>query len=135
MLRCLIDTNTLIDIVVAERPRHDDAVRIVALQKLGSAYSFGVFLPTLKDVYYVIERHYGDERFARKCVELLFEVFEPIPLDKRVFEKALSNDEPDLEDGFVRAAAEASGCDAIISRDARAFATSRCRGIEPCDLL
>lgn len=34
------------------------------------------------------------------------------------------SDEPDFEDGIIRACAEAAGADFIISRDERAFARS-----------
>lgn len=135
MRRYLIDTNVLVDAMVRQRPGHDVAMRVLARNKLDRSVVLSAFLPSLKDAYYIARRHYGDERAARKGVSLLFGMLDGVGLDARIVESALRSDEPDFEDGLVRAAAEISGCDGIISRDAAAFANSRCERIDPIDFI
>lgn len=79
---------------------------------------------SLKDFYLVYERHYGSELEARRQVRLLRTLATLVDLTGDVVDRALTSDEPDFEDGLVRAAAVGIGADLIVSRDAAAFVGS-----------
>ena len=124
MYSLLLDTNVLLDYVCADRPEHVptvDALRVCLLRE-----DVRIFVPAclLKDVYFIYERHYVTESNARRVIALLRQVFEVVELTLDIVDAALVSDEPDFEDGIVRATAEAIGADAIFSRDIRAFQTS-----------
>jgi predicted nucleic acid-binding protein len=55
--------------------------------------------------------------FAREGVERLIGVFAVAPVDDHVVRRALALAWPDFEDAVCAAAAEASGCDALVTRD------------------
>ena len=66
---------------------------------------------------------------------LLRRAFEVTELTLEILDAALASDEPDFEDGLVRATAEALGVDVIVSRDARAFVGSSIRRCSAVELL
>lgn len=121
MYSVLLDTNVVLDYVSTDRPEH--AVTVDALRACLSRDDVRVFVPAclLKDVYFIYERHYGTEGNARRIVALMRRAFEAVELTLDIVDAALVSDEPDFEDGIVRATAEAIGADAIFSRDVRAF--------------
>ncbi len=51
------------------------------------------------------------------------------PVSAETLDAALRSNEPDFEDGIVRAVAEIEGMDFILTRDAKAFAGSRVRSM------
>lgn len=129
----LIDTNVLIDIAQPERPHHYDAfclldeLEVNALKAYASSTS-------LKDVYYVLAKCAPEPR-VRMYLQKLLDIIEIIPVDESICRLALASDEPDFEDGIVRACAELSGADFILSRDENAFRTSSVRRLSPAEYM
>lgn len=79
---------------------------------------------SLKDAYYMLCRKYRDEAIVRERLRGFSAIVELGELTREVVDLAFSSDEPDFEDGIVRATAELGGAEAIITRDVRAFAHS-----------
>lgn len=123
MRKVFLDTNILIDFVCRNRPNHAEAERLVrvALQK---DCELCVLVSSLKDAYFIYCRHYGSEEGARWHIRGLRRMMSLVALDASVSDAALDSDEPDYEDGLIRAAAERGRADAIISRDVSAFEKS-----------
>ena len=80
---------------------------------------------SLKDVYYVLCKHYMKEIDARNALWDIYSVFDLVDLDAMLVLDSLESDEPDYEDGIIRAAANALQVDAIISYDEKAFRKSK----------
>lgn len=135
MHRVMIDTNVLIDLVSSSRHAHGrTATAIGAL--LGSGDFEGCVLSSaLKNVYYVYCRHYGDEPSARRAVRELRRMFALVNLTPSVVDAALDSDEPDFEDGLVRAAAEGCGCEYLLTRDAPGFLSASFEKLDADALL
>ncbi len=135
MYSVLLDTNVVLDYVSADRPEH--AVTVDALRACLTRDDVRVFIPAclLKDVYFVYERHYGTEENARRLIALLRRVFEVVELTLDIVDSALVSNEPDFEDGIVRATAEAIGVDAIFSRDVRAFLNGPIRRLDAAGVI
>mgnify|MGYP004565706007 FL=1 len=130
MSRFFLDTNVLLDLVIPARPQHTFAAgffREIAARSDGRAL---LLASSLKDVYYIFNRHYGDEQTARKVISRMRASFEVSELTLRVVDDALHSDEPDYEDALVRAAAEIAGCNYIVSRDEKAFRASCCQRVD-----
>ena len=135
MHRVMFDTNVLIDLVSSSRPAHGRTVAaVVAL--LGSGDFEGCVLSSaLKDVYYVYCRHYGDEPSARRAIRELRRMFALVTLTPSIVDAALDSDEPDFEDGLVRAAAELTDCDFLLTRDAPGFLSAGFEKVDADGLL
>ncbi len=125
--RLLLDTNVLLDAVIAGRPESDEACRVLELCNGGGDMGFACAL-SLKDVYYVLERYYGEPR-ARGAVELLSGLVVIAPVGAEECDLSLRGNEPDFEDGLVRACAELNDIDFILTRDSGAFGRSKVRSV------
>lgn len=58
-----------------------------------------------------------------------------VPVDVALCRQSLASDEPDFEDGLVRACAELVGADYIVSTDRKAFKRSSVPRIESPELI
>ena len=67
-------------------------------------------------IFYLLEKA-RDAAFAREGIERLISVFAVAQVDDNVVRRALALAWPHFEDAVCAAAAEASGCDALVTRD------------------
>lgn len=135
MFKVLVDTNVLLDLVSADRPRHAEAVATVRALIAAEDWEAHVLVSSLKEVYFIFERHYGDEATARRRVGYLMDAFELDTLTPEHAKAALISDEPDFEDGIVRTVAEKGVFDYILTRDKAGFVKSKSAKIEADALL
>lgn len=117
--KILFDTNAIIDLCGSSRPRHD------VVRQLFEACVFRdmvVIAPvsSLKDMYYVMTKTDGEEK-ARQSVRFLMRIMTVVDLLAEQGRTAVDSDEPDFENGLVRAVAEWHEVQAIITHDVRAF--------------
>lgn len=131
--RALLDTNVLLDLIIEGRPGHEAALGIIDLVDAGRLRCC-IAATSLKDVYY-ITRKYLPETMARSWLDFFMDTFEVLPVDETVCRTARASDEPDFEDGIIRACAEASFIDVILTRDADAFLASNVAKSSPSEYL
>lgn len=128
-VKALFDTNVLLDAAMCERPGWAPAMLL--LDEIAHESMDGlVAATTLKDLYYVLSK-YRSEAAAQEYVEAVIDAFTLIAVDEAVCRSAAKSDEPDFEDGIIRACAEGANADFIISRDEAAFRTSKVRRLSP----
>ena len=123
--RLLFDTDVVLDAVCPERPQSKEACEVLRLCN-GEGDMGIVAVGSLKDAYYILCRQYG-EPCARTSIEKLTELLVIAPTSAEECELSLHGNEPDFEDGLIRACAELNDVDFILTRDARAFARSKVR--------
>lgn len=120
--KILLDTNILLDAAMLERPERTAA--LLLLEEVAYNQAQGFLCPlSLKDVYYILSK-YSNEAEARGFIKNALVLFDTVTVDQELCIQAANSDEPDFEDGIVRACAETAGVDFIISRDAAAFRKS-----------
>ena len=117
----MLDTNVILDYLSAGRERHRDAVDLLEALLSSDDKVPVILAAAIKDAYYIICRHYHDEPLVRSRLDDFRALMEVADLTSPVLDGAFSSDEPDLEDGIVRATAELLGAEAIITRDASAY--------------
>ena len=118
----LVDTNILIDAAVPDRKEHLPALILQDETAYGGLKSY-IAATSLKDAYFLIENE-TDEAFAREYVQCLLQLYTLSNVDALICETAAYSDEPDFEDGIIRACAESLKVDYIVSRDEKAFKMS-----------
>lgn len=123
MAKVLLDTNIILDYLSASRPCHHDAVD--ALEGIFEAgHTPAVSMGSIKDAYCILCRKYKMEELVRDRLHGFLDIVDVVELTNDVMEQAFASDEPDFEDGIVRATAELIDAAAIITRDAVAFKAS-----------
>lgn len=133
MHRLLLDTNILLDCVDPRRAFHGDALRLLAQCNGGGDMGLASS-HSLKDVCYIMSKLYG-EPSAREAVRALAGLVAIGPIGAEETLMALDSNEPDFEDGLVRAFAELNDVDFIVSRDQEAFRKSRVRKVSAAEYL
>lgn len=137
MSRLFLDTNILLDLVSDSRPHSEESAALLA-KAIADEEELVAGAGSLKDVYYVLVKATHDEPRARRSLALIRGLVTIASLTDGVVARALSSDEPDFEDGIVRASAEMSGADLIVTHDRAAFATSavpKASALEALDLI
>jgi predicted nucleic acid-binding protein len=129
----MIDTNILMNTLSPSRPECREARELI--DRCSGWGEFGMASSlSFKDVYYLSSRMFG-ERQARAIVEHLMGMLAVAPVDAEVCHMALRSDEPDFEDGIIRACAELNGADFIVTHDREAFAHSTVRSVSDAEYL
>lgn len=129
MKRVLVDVNVVLDVLLARAPHAAPSTACLAAIESGRVEGLlsGHAVTTLA---YLVGRARGRAE-ARKVVQDLCALFTIAPVDEKVIQRAIVLSLDDFEDAVTAAAAEASGWDAILTRDATGFAGSPVPGIEP----
>lgn len=111
----LLDLNVILDVILDRSPGADSAAALWAAIETGQGRGL---IPAhgVTTIFYLLEKARGGA-FARKGVERLISVFGVAPVNEDVVRRALVLAWPDFEDAVCAAAAEASGCEAIVTRD------------------
>lgn len=83
---------------------------------------------SLKDAYYLLTRQF-DEPTGRAAIKYLLDLLVVLPFDGEGCLIAVESNEPDFEDGMIRATAELNDVSFILTRDKAAFNNSTVRKI------
>lgn len=131
--RFLVDVNLVLDWLLDRKPHESAATALCAAieQRPGSG-----LLPAhgITTIHYLARRARG-VGFARKAMTDLLGLFEVASVDGRILRRAASLEWPDFEDAVCAAAAEAAGCDALVSRNPSDFPDSPVPVIDPATAL
>ena len=133
MDKLFLDTNFLLDVAVSGRPESASATKLFELILSNKVIGL-VSASSLKDFYYIARRDF-DEEVERRWLKLFNKVCYIPAMDQTIVTCALNSDEPDFEDGLLRALAEAEKADFIVSRDAGAFKNSSIKKISAAKYL
>ena len=128
-----LDTNFLVDALAPGRPQSEEAFQVLC--SIGRKELIGfIMFNQLVDFYYICRKCGMSDADRRENVGVLLYICQLFEPDRETLRTALDSDEPDFEDGLIRAAAEAVGADCIVSRDSKAFSASSVPKFEPKDL-
>jgi predicted nucleic acid-binding protein len=129
----LLDLNVILDVILDRRPGADAAAALWAA--IESGHGSGL-IPAhgVTTIFYVLEKARG-AAFARDGAGRLIDVFGVAPVNDTVLRRALLLGWPDFEDAVCAAAAEASGCEAIVTRDPDGYPNPPIPVIDPAAAL
>jgi predicted nucleic acid-binding protein len=133
MKSLLLDLNVILDVILDRRPGVDAAAALWAAIEGGAGRGM---IPAhgITTIFYLIEKARGGA-FARKGVERLISVFGVAPVNEDVVRRALMLAWPDFEDAVCAAAAEASGCQTIVTRDPTGYPDAPLPVVDPAAAL
>lgn len=116
----------MLDYLSPTREMHLDAVSALEQLLESDTYEPVILAASIKDAYHIMCRQYGQwrEELVRDRLDCFQQIVTVVELTNEVLDRAFSSDEPDLEDGIVRATAELRGAAAIITRDNTAYTSS-----------
>ncbi len=115
----LLDTNVLLDLLLARDPWADDAARILELIHRGSARG-AIAAHAITTLHYLVRRA-ADGRSAATAISDLLALLAVVPLEGADFSRALALGLTDYEDAVHVAAALKCGADFLVTRNQKDF--------------
>ena len=133
MMRILLDTNVVLDVLLNREPWVAEASAIWKANDDGRIVGY-LMASALTDIFYIARRLAGREA-ARAAVQTCLDAFEFCPVDRHTLEQALLLSGTDFEDNLQMVCAEIAQLDAIVTRDPGDFKNSTITALTPANVL
>ena len=117
--RLLIDTNVVLDVLMDRQPHAVASAAVFAAIETGKAEGF-LAAHAVTTIHYLISRQL-QEPDVKRALGALLKLFTVAAVDGSVLQRALQSSGADFEDFVTAAAAQASGCHLIVTRDPKGF--------------
>lgn len=132
-MRMMLDLNVILDVVQHRAPFYAASAGVVSRvfqeSNVGCVASHAV-----TTLHYIVAKHAGKEQ-AGFLVDWVLAHLEIVAQDRSQFVRARSLSMTDFEDAALASAAEAAGCDLIVTRNVADFETSPVPALTPEELL
>ena len=132
-IRALIDTNVVLDLLLAREPWASEAKPIWDARDDGRLEAY---LPAsvLTDIYYICRKQIGVDP-ARAAISECLRRFIILVVDRALLEAALHLAGPDFEDDVQIVSAQASGLRLIVTRNVADFVHSSIPALTPAEVV
>lgn len=132
-MRVMLDLNVLLDVAQRREPFYAASAAVLSQSIEGPNVSC---LPghALTTLHYIVAKHAGQES-AGTLIDWILVHLEVVPQDRAQFVRARSLRFTDFEDAALASAAEASGCELIITRNVADFGFSPVPAVTPEEFL
>jgi predicted nucleic acid-binding protein len=132
--KLLIDTNVVLDFLLARKPFDIYAAKIFELAAIGNATLF-ISINSFTDIIYFVRKEY-DVNMIRTQMHELLDFLSVIDAGHKDAVKSLKMlDFDDIEDALQAHCAEKEQVDFIITRDLKGFKNSKIKALQPDDYL
>jgi len=133
MIRALLDTNVILDALLAREPF---GAQVSAVWQAHEDERFTAYLSAITPatVFYVARKQLGRKQ-ALKMMEDLTDTFEVCAVNREVLRSALRLEMDDFEDAIQSANALTEGLDFIITRDLKDYKKSPVKAISPVEFI
>ena len=132
-MRALLDTDVVLDVLLARTPFASDAEELFELNRQGrfDAYISGI---TPVNIFYIARKakSSGD---LRRAITNLLGVVRVCPLGHSILTSALASSISDYEDAVQHECAAAAGLDAIVTRNVADYQNATLPVYSPADFL
>jgi predicted nucleic acid-binding protein len=129
MKQVLVDTNVVLDVLLDRQPHVEASAAVWSAIEMGQAKGF-LAAHAVTTIHYLVRKEHGSVKTGRTIASIL-RVFGVAAVDRTVLEHALQRSLGDFEDSVTSAAAQAAGCDLIVTRDPKGFRGSLVRPVTP----
>ena len=132
-MRLAFDTNVVLDVLLDRAPFAESARRLWAAVEAGRVE--GVLAAHAFTTVWYLVAEARTPVSARGVVALVAGVFGVAAVDQAVVRRALELEFRDFEDAVCAAAAEAAGCDLVVTRNRKDFGHSPVTAVDPITAL
>ncbi len=121
-MRVLLDTNVVLDVLLAREPFVHDAAELMGLIEQERIHGY-LCATTVTTIAYLLEKA-SDASRSREAIGDLLKVFGIAEVDHVVLNSALNSSIDDFEDAVLHESAILTDLDAIITRNVRDFTSA-----------
>lgn len=134
MIKILVDTNVIIDVLAHREPFYEDSARIFSLADLGRV-KLVISALSIANAHYILH-NVMKIKSARTILGKFKVLVESLPLNDKVLDLAISDTKfNDFEDGIQYFTALDAQCDLIITRNIKDFRNSLIPTLQPKEYL
>lgn len=132
-MRVLLDTDVVLDVVLAREPFAQESTQLFRLHEQGKIDVYIAAITPI-NVFYITRKIKGGH-VARQAIESLLGSFAVCPLSHSLLDEAYKLAFADYEDAVQHASAIANGLDAIVTRDVYDYKNATLPVLSPTDFL
>jgi len=132
-VRLLIDTNVILDVLLAREPHLRDSAAVMSRVESGDVAGW-LCATTVTTIFYLVAKA-GSTDTAMTEVRKLLALFEIAPVNRPVLETAIALGFADFEDAVLHEAARQVDAKAIVSRNTSYFKNAELPVYTPAELL
>jgi predicted nucleic acid-binding protein len=132
-MRVLLDTDVVLDLVLAREPFGPAAKELFKLHEQGRIDAY-IAAITPVNVFYVTRKIKGIDA-AGRAVKLLLASLTVCPLNQSILDQAFKLPFQDYEDAVQHASATASGLEVIVTRDVGDYENATLQVLSPPEFL
>ncbi|MGV0024222.1 PIN domain-containing protein [Phormidesmis priestleyi] len=119
MIKVLIDTNIVLDVLLERVPFVEEGIALFEMVEKQQVQGY-IAATTVTNIFYIV-RKARDRTVALDAVRRVLMALELCQVDRAVIEQALDSELKDFEDGVQFACARLNQMDAIVTRDLNDF--------------
>jgi len=132
-LKVIVDTNVVLDVLLARKPFVQPAARVFALVEQ-SRIDGVLCATTITTIDYLMNLSLSKPD-AREALHRLIELFDIAPVNRSVIEEALKSKMKDFEDAVLSHAGDLVGVDAVVTRNTQDFRQAPVKALDPTELI
>jgi predicted nucleic acid-binding protein len=129
MIKLLIDTNVLLDIILQREPHFEHSKELIIKIDGKLVHGF-ITATTITDIYYLVRKAKGKD-IAFAFIESLISFIEVLAIDKSIILNALNSEIDDFEDSIQIFASISNSIDFIITRNISDYIKSEVPAFTP----
>jgi len=133
-MKVLIDTNVLLDVLLAREPFVKDSTEILRRSEQKKIEGF-VTTNSIVDTIYVMKKYIHDKELRENSVRTIVTILDIVSINKKDLLKAFDMGFSDYEDALIAQCALKIKADYIITRDCNDFISSPVNSISPKDFI
>ena len=133
LAKVLIDTNVCLDAVLRRKPFYSNALKIIEHSQY-KGFSGFIAAHSLDTLFYLINNESSKEE-TYTVLDGFRRAFSVAPVTQAIIDTALDLKWNDFEDAIHYVAAQAAGCDAIITRNQKDFKDADLPVLSPLEFL
>jgi predicted nucleic acid-binding protein len=132
-LKVIVDTNVVLDVLLARQPHAHAAAKLFALAE-HSRIDAWVCATTVTTVDYLLSQSFSRNK-AKEAIRSLLTIFEVALVNRSVLERALASPMQDFEDAVLAEAGVLAGARIVVTRNARDFSRASLPALTPQEFL
>ena len=132
-MRVLFDTNVILDVLIDRKPFSVVASLLLSEVEKDNIKGF-LCATTITTIHYLVSKSRGKE-IATESINLLLDLFEIASVNRAVLMTAKSLNFKDFEDAVIYSSALHSGCNAVVTRNAKDFISTDIPVFLPDELM
>ena len=132
-MKVIVDTNVVLDVLLARQPFAHAAAKLFALAEHSRIQAW-VCATTVTTVDYLLTQSLSRNK-AREAVRGLLTIFDVALVNRSVLERALASPMQDFEDAVLAEAGALAGATSIVTRNTRDFSRASLPALTPQEFL